>query len=280
MDSHDAGRIARSLETLHAFGYFAPEVEEELTRLGLRKGRTCYFASRSAPMGAVSPGTVAATFYVFNPALVARHMGDVWTTASPEEVTRARYRGISAGWQRLLGDLDPDDVAEAADLAKTAAQACSVAGRPLSAAHADLPWPDAPHLVLFHGLTVLREHRGDGHIAALLGEGLSALEALVTHTATGRGFTVAAAKATRGWSDEEWDAAAAALVDRGVMTPEGGLTEEGGALRRRVEEATDRMAAQPWQALGEDGATRLAELGRPWVRQALKGGAFPEGVFA
>lgn len=280
MDSHDAGRIARSLETLHAFGYFAPEVEEELTRLGLRKGRTCYFASRSAPMGAVSPGTVAATFYVFNPALVARHMGDVWTTASPEEVTTARYRGISAGWQRLLGDLDPDDVAEAADLAKTAAQACSVAGRPLSAAHADLRWPDAPHLVLFHGLTVLREHRGDGHIAALLGEGLSALEALVTHTATGRGFTVAAAKATRGWSDEEWDAAAAALVDRGVMTPEGGLTEEGGALRRRVEEATDRMAAQPWQALGEDGATRLAELGRPWVRQALKGGAFPEGVFA
>lgn len=280
MDSHDAGRTARSLETLHAFGYFAPEVEEELTRLGLRQGRTCYFASRSAPMGAVSPATVAATFYVFNPALVTRHVSGVWATASPESVTAARRRGISAAWQRLLPDTSVDEMTEAAGLARTAAQACSVAGRPLSAAHADLPWPQEPHMVLFHALTILREHRGDGHIAALLGEGLSGIEALVTHTATGRGFTVTAAKATRGWSDQEWGAAAAALVDRGVMTPSGGLTEEGDALRRRVEEATDEMAGEPWQALGEKGVSRLAELGRPWVRQALAGGAFPKGVFA
>lgn len=280
MDPHDAGRIARSLETLHAFGYFAPEVQEELTQVGLKKGRQCYFASRSAPMGAVSPGTVAATFFVFSPSLVAHHMTGVWALASPEEVTAARYRGVSAGWQRLLPDLDADDVAEAAELARTAAQACSVAGRPLSAAHADLAWPEEPHLVLFHALTVLREHRGDGHIAALLAEGLSALEALVTHTATGRGFTVAAAQATRGWSEEEWHATEAALVEQRLLTPEGGLTEEGHSLRRRVEQATDRMAGQPWQALGEEGATRLGELGRPWVRQARANGAFPQGVFA
>ncbi|WP_338749613.1 SCO6745 family protein [Janibacter alittae] len=280
MDPHDAGRTARSLETLHAFGYFAPEVQEELTQLGLRKGRQCYFTSRSAPMGALSSGTVAATFFVFNPSLVAHHMSDVWTRVSPQEVTAARYRGISAGWQRLLPDLAPDDLAEAAELARSAARACSVAGRPLSAAHADLPWPQEPHLVLFHALTILREHRGDGHVAALLGEGLSGLEALVTHTATGRGFTVSAAKATRGWSDDEWDAAVTDLVDRGVMTPEGGLTEAGRALRREIEAATDRMASDPWQALGEERATRLAELGRPWVRQALANGAFPEGVFA
>lgn len=280
MDPHDAGRIARSLETLHAFGYFAPEVQEELTQLGLTKGRQCYFASRSAPMGAVSPGTVAATFFVFNPSLVARHMTGVWALASPEEVTAARYRGISTAWQRLLPDLSPDEVAEAAELARTAAQACSVAGRPLSAGHADLTWPQEPHLVLFHALTVLREHRGDGHVAALLEEGLSALQALVTHTATGRGFTVAAAQATRGWSEEEWQATEDGLVERGVLTPEGGLTEEGHSLRRRVEEATDRVAGQPWQALGEEGATRLAELARPWVRTAVANGAFPQGVFA
>ncbi|QBF47425.1 SCO6745 family protein [Janibacter limosus] len=280
MDAHDAGRIARSLETLHAFGYFAPEVEEELTGIGLRRGRMCYFASRSAPMGAVSPGTVAATFFVFNPTLVERHLSGVWALASPEEVTAARYRGISRAWGRLLGDLDPDEVAEAAELARTAASACSVAGRPLSAAHAGLAWPSEPHLVLFHALTIVREHRGDGHIAALLGEGLSGLQALVSHTATGRGFTVTAARATRGWSEEEWDEAVADLVDHGVLTPQGDLTDEGRALRRRVEEATDRMAVEPWDALGEDGATRLAELGRPWVRRALSNGAFPDGVFA
>lgn len=280
MDPHDVGRIARSLETLHAFGYFAPEVEEELTGVGLRRGRMCYFASRSAPMGALSPGTVAATFFVFNPALVEHHLSGVWALASPEEVTAARYRGISRGWGRLLGDLDPSEVAEAAELARTAAQACSVAGRPLSAGHADLPWPTEPHLVLFHALTIVREHRGDGHIAALLGEGLTGLEALVTHTATGRGFTVAAAQATRGWSEDEWGATVSDLADRGLLTSEGGLTEEGIALRRRVEEATDRMAVRPWQTLGEEGATRLAELGRPWVRQALANGAFPKGVFA
>lgn len=280
MDPHDAGRAARSLETLHAFGYFAPEVQDELTRTGLEKGRQSYFASRSAPLGAVSSGTVAATFFVFNPAFVAERMAGVWSVASPEEVTAARYRGVSRAWQRLLPDLDPGDVAEAAGLARTAAEACSVAGRPLSAAHADLPWPQEPHMVLFHALTVLREHRGDGHIAALLGEGLSALEALVTHTATGRGFTVAAAQATRGWTEGDWRATETALVERGLLTAEGGLTEEGHSLRQRVEEATDRMGAPPWQALGEEGATRLAELGRPWVRQALANGAFPQGVFA
>lgn len=280
MDPHDAGRTARSLETLHAFGYFAPEVEEELTGLGLDRGRMCYFSSRAAPMGAVSPGTVAATFFVFNPRLVARALGDAWTRASPEEVTAARYRGISAGWRRLLPDTSVDEITEAAELARTAARACSVAGRPLSAGHADLPWPQEPHLVLFHALTILREHRGDGHIAALLAEGLTGLDALVTHTATGKGFTVAAAQATRGWSDEEWGAAVADLADRGLLTPEGGLTDEGHALRRRVEEATDEMAGQPWQALGADGAGRLAELARPWVKQALRNGAFPKGVFA
>ena len=100
MDPHDAGRTARSLETLHALGYFAPEVEAELTGLGLRKGRMGYFASRSAPMGRVGPGTVAATFYVFNPDLVAHFLPAAWEAADPSDVVAARYRGVSAAWRR------------------------------------------------------------------------------------------------------------------------------------------------------------------------------------
>src|SRR6476469_3860223 len=206
MDPRLAGRTARLLEPLHALGYFAPEVEAEVTGVGVRKGRAAYFASRAAAMGRVGAGPVAATFYVFNPSLVAHFIPAAWDSASPEDVVAARYRGVSAAWRRLLGEeaLASDEVAEAAGLARTASAGCTVAGRPLHAAHADLSWPDEPHMVLFHALTLIREHRGDGHVAALVGADLGGIEALVTHTATGKGFTRAAAQATRGWSDEEW----------------------------------------------------------------------------
>jgi len=282
MDPRVAGRTARLLEPLHALGYFAPEVEAELVALGLRAGRMSYFASRSAPMGRVGAGTVTATFYVFNPSLVAHFVPACWEVATPEAVTAARYSGITAAYQRLLGEdaLGSPEVAEAAELARTASGGCGAAGRPLYAAHADLAWPAEPHLVLFHALTLLREHRGDGHIAALLNAGLSGLEAQVSHVATGRGFTVPAAQATRGWKPEEWDEAVAALSARGLMTPEGGLTEQGAALRTSVERATERMAAGPWDALGEDDTARLHALAEPLVAGALARGAFPAGVFA
>lgn len=282
MDAHLAGKIARSLEPLHALGYFCPEVETEVTGLGIRKGRAAYFASRSAAMGRVGAGTVAATFYVFNPTLVAHFVPAVWEVASPEQVIAARYRGNAAAWLRLLGEetLASAEVAEAAELARTAASGCDVAGRPLHAGHADLPWPEQPHLVLFHALTLLREHRGDGHVATLIGAGLSGIEALLTHTATGRGFTRAAAQATRGYSDEEWQAAVAALADRGLMTAAGELTEEGSEVRRSVEAATDVAGAGPWFHLGEAGTLRLGELGRTLVATVNDNGAFPDGVFA
>jgi len=282
MDPRVAGRTARLLEPLHALGYFVPEVEAELVALGLRAGRMSYFASRSAPMGRVGAGTVTATFYVFNPSLVAHFVPACWDVATPEAVTAARYAGITAAYQRLLGKdaLGSPEVAEAAELARGASGGCAAAGRPLYAAHADLAWPTEPHLVLFHALTLLREHRGDGHIAALLNAGLSGLEAQVSHVATGRGFTVPAAQATRGWKPEEWEEAVAALSARGLMTPEGGLTEEGAVLRTSVERATERMAAGPWDALGEDDTARLHALAEPLVAGALARGAFPAGVFA
>ncbi|MCF6377466.1 hypothetical protein L2K70_07600 [Nocardioides KLBMP 9356] len=282
MDPRHAGRTARLLEPLHALGYFAPEVETEVTGLGVRKGRATYFAARAAAMGRVGAGPVAATFYVFNSSLVAHFIPAAWESASPEDVVAARYRGVSAAWARLLGEeaLASSEVAEAADLARTASDGCTVAGRPLYAAHADLPWPDESHMVLFHALTLLREHRGDGHVAALTGADLSGIEALVTHTATGRGFTQPAAQATRGWSDEEWSAAAAGLSARGLMTSDGLLTDEGAALRTAVERRTEEGAFAPWKHLGEAGTARLTELCRPLVTTALTNGAFPAGVFA
>lgn len=282
MDAHDAGRTARSLETLHALCYFSAEVDSSLVEVGLRKGRMCYFAGRAAAMGRVGAGPVTATFYVFNPSLVGHFIPSAWDLASPEDVHAARYRGVDAAYRNLLGDdaVGSTEMAEAAEIARELAEGCAPEGRALHAAHADGAWPEDPHLVLFHALTLVREHRGDGHVAALLHAGLTGLEALVTHTATGKGFTVPAAQATRGWSAEEWQASSDALAERALMTAEGDLTEDGVALREQVEAETDRLGLAPWAALGDEKATRLRELARPFAKQAVAAGAYPDGVLA
>lgn len=276
-----AAQCHRALDSLHSMIYFAPEAEEKLTATGLRPGRMTYFASRSAPMGAVGPGTVVATFYNFSPELVARHIPRAWTLASPETVVEARFAAADAVLRARLGDaVHSAEVAEAAELAREASAACTPEGRPLYAAHADLDWPEEPHLVLWHAVTLLREYRGDGHIAALVAHGVDGLSALLTHTATGRGFTEEAARATRGWSEERWSAAAERLRDRGILGADGTLTEEGRRLRERVEVATDDATAAPWSALGADKAQRLRELGRGLSRIVVAAGVFPGGVFA
>jgi hypothetical protein len=274
-------RVHRAVDPLHSLVYFAPETEERLTEAGLRPGRMCYFAGRAAALGAVGAGVVTATFYNFSPALVARHIPRAWGLASPRPVLDARLAAADAALRRLLGDaVGSPEVHEAADLARTATQGCAPEGRPLYAGHAEVGWPDEPHLVLWHAVTLLREHRGDGHIAVLARAGLSGLEALVTHTATGRGFTEAAAKATRGWTDEEWDEVVRGLRERGLLDAEGALTETGSGLRRDVEAETDALAEQPWRQLGEEGTERLAEIGRALSRRAAEAGAFPADLFA
>ena len=165
--------------SLHSLIYFAPETEHYLTGVGLRGNRMCYFAGRAAPMGAVGPGVVAATFYNFNPALVAQSIPAAWELATPAAVIDARYVAVDAALTRLLGEdvIASADMLTLAELVRAAAAGCAPEGRPLYAGNADLSWPDAPHLVMWHALTLLREHRGDGHICALACAGLSGIEA-------------------------------------------------------------------------------------------------------
>ena len=283
MPSSPARRAHNATNVLHSLIYFAPETEERLVAAGLKAGRMCYFAGRSAPMGAVSGGVVTATFYNFSPALVAQCIPAAWELASPAAVVRARFAAADAALSRLLG---PDVIASAdmtalAGLVREAASACTAEGRPLYAGHADLAWPDVPHLVMWHGLSLLREHRGDGHIAALTASGLSGLEALVTHTATGQGFVPGFAMASRGWSRDEWAAATDDLVARGMLEAGGGLAPAGQELRARVEAETDQMAAGPWQHLGDERTEDVIRIGKAMTRAAMAAGAFPaEGVFA
>lgn len=273
-------RAHRAIELLHTPVYFSPEADEELVGTGLRPGRMPYFASRSAAMGAVGAGTVAATFYNFNPVIVARVIPRAWTLATPEQVLAARLRGVDRTLRRLLGEetITSTELAEAAELGRIASSDLDGAARPLYSAHAELPWPDEPHLVLWHAATLLREHRGDGHLAALLAAELSGIEALVTYTVLGRSFNVASAKLLRGWSDEEWDAAIARLTDRGLMA-DGQLSEAGTALRARLEDETDRLAAEPYRRLGAERTARLTELAKQFSRTIAAGGAFPVELF-
>jgi hypothetical protein len=288
VDQHPSGldpavvaRAHRAVEPLHAHMYFAPEHDETFGGLGLRPGRMSYFAGRAAPMGAVGAGVVTATFYNFAPGLVAHMIPRAWTLASPEQVVEARWGIARRSLTRLLGEetIESAEFAELAGLLREACDALTPEGRPLYAGHADLPWPNEPLLDLWHATTLLREHRGDGHIAALLHADLNGLEALITHTATGRGFTMPAAKATRGWSEEEWAAESAALVERGLLDDDG-LTAAGKDLRARVEAETDVLSADPWLLLGAERTARVVELGKGFARKLVAGGAFSAEVFA
>ncbi|HEV7978414.1 SCO6745 family protein [Amycolatopsis sp.] len=286
MEAAEAARIAfrvhRVLEPLHSMSYFAPETEEYLVAAGLRPGRMCYFAGRSAAFGAVGPGVVAATFYNFNLEIVARHIPRAWTLATPERILAARFEAADVTLRRLLGDelIASAELAEAAELAREAAAGCAPEGRPLYAAHADLEWPVEPHLVLWHAVTLLREFRGDGHIAVLVDSGLSGLAALITHTATGKGFLAATAKLSRGWSDEQWDAEVDNLRAQGILGEELEFTEKGAAQRAGIEDLTNQAATAPWRHIGAEKAERLHDLGRQLSGAAVASGAFPGGVFA
>lgn len=276
-------KIARhakaALELIHAMIYFAPEAEERYTALGLEKGRMGYYASRSAAMGPVGPGVVAATFYNFNPTSVARSIPKAWKIAAPERILEARLDAVDAAMHRMLGAevLASDGLAKAADLARTATEGCLPEGKPLYAAHADLAWPELPHTRLWHAISLLREFRGDAHLAALQDAGLTGLQALVLQVATGEGLNEKFSKATRGWSDEEWSAAKEKLAARGLI--DDGLTEQGRQLREDVEAATDAMSMGPWRHLGQEKVERLLGRGAELSRTVAKAGAFPSSAF-
>jgi hypothetical protein len=263
-----ARKTWRTLEPLHGMIYFVPEAAEAYERLGIT-GRTGYFASRAAPMGAVAAELVVATFFNFNPELVHAAIPGAWEITTPEALVNARLAAVDGAFRRVLGNevVESRSMARAAELAQGLAETAGahVEGRPLSAAHADLAWPVAPHLALWHAQSILREYRGDGHIALLLTHGLSGLDALVTHAASGD-LPSSVLRSTRGWSDAQWDAAAGSLRERGWLADgdELALTDWGAAQRQEIEEQTDVLAAEPYASLGEDGCAELRSLARPW----------------
>jgi hypothetical protein len=275
MDAVVARKMWRTLEPCHGLIYFTPFATEAYEALGIERAAG-YFASRSAAMGPVPAEVVIATFYNFHPGLVRLAIPAAWEAAPPSAVLEARFGAAEAALRQALGDdvVGSEELAWAASVARRAAESCDPAGRPLFAGHASLDWPGEPLLDLWHALTLLREYRGDGHVAALVLADVSPCESLHCHNAAADGLLPPdVLKTTRGWPEEEWQAAAEDLRSRGWLTADGAFTPVGRDARDQVEAATDERALAPWEFLGEETCDRLRATIRPWSRKVTDSGA-------
>jgi hypothetical protein len=264
-------------EPFHALIYFADESRAAGETAGLTGFWQTYFAFRAAPLGPVGPEVVTAAFYNFAPSFVARRVPDVWAAVSPASALDARRAAVDAAVRRALGEDWPDsaEAAEAADLARAAAAAVDLAGRPLAAANSAVPVPDRPHLALWQSLTTLREHRGEGHNAALLQREVDGVGAHVLAAAAGRSSREWLMRA-RGWDTAAWDAAAERLTERGWLDGNE-LSADGLAMVAAIEADSDRLALGPWRAIGDAGCDRLAQLLTPVRRAVVAAGDWPAG---
>ena len=267
----DARKCHRILTPLHGFIYFDPGAARRYEEAGLT-GRGQYFASRGAALGAVGPGLVVATFFNFCPALVASCLPAAWEHTTPEQLIEARYAAAAETLAPIFTDADV--VAEANDLLAAAVSVIEpmAAGRPLYAAHADIPAPTDPIRLLWHYATLLREWRGDAHVALLTVDENDPCEVLQIHAAAEEAITSELLRTMRGWSVEEFAVALERLVHRGELTADGELTEQGRANRQRLEDRTDELSAEPWRILGPERSQRLREVLRPPVRELASSG--------
>ena len=270
MEAPDARDWWLVLEPVHAVVYFDEGCRASMAEVGLRGFWMGYFAGRAAPLGPVGPEVVAAAFGNFHPAMVGRALPDAWALADPDRVWAARRAGAAAALRRMAPDVG-ERALRALPLLDRAVAAAPSAGRVLFAATRATGRPDDPVEALWHAATCLREHRGDGHVAALTASGLDGAEALVLFAAS-EGLPDELFLAARGWSEEEWAAAAGRLRDRGLLTG-GGISTEGRQLRRSVEAMTDHQAGRAFAVLDATEARELADVLVPLTRAVHASGA-------
>lgn len=263
METSPARRMWLALEPIHAVVYFEPTAKETYESTGLKGGWMGYFASRGAPLGPVPAEVIVATFYNFSPRMVGKRIPDAWALASISDILAARLRVVDTALRRILGrSIASPEVVRAAQLARRAAELCRPDGRPLYAAHSALEWPGEPHLDLWHAATLLREHRGDGHVASLVTHDISGLEANVLISAAGV-MPAEYQQLNRGWLPGQWEEAIEGLSGRGLLDPKGEPSAAGIDLRTSIEEATDRLALDPYGRLGERESKELVDLTGP-----------------
>jgi hypothetical protein len=269
-----ARRFFDRYEPVHGITYFAPGVRAALDAMGFIGFWRGYFAARSAPLGHAPAEVVSAIFYNFSPERVRKAVPAIWDIATPADMVAVRLDTAVATLRGYgLSDETPG-LADAAELAGLAAHNAPLDGRPLFAANLALAWPDTPLASLWHATTLLREHRGDGHVAILVGEGISGRESNVFHVAAGA-VPADFIKRSRDYSDEEWDTCVHSLSERGLLTPTCTLTDAGRALKDHIELRTDTLALGALSALDDAAVERLFQALTPITRQVIAGGDLP-----
>lgn len=267
--------LAKLFGIYHNVTYYAPELGVFQER-GIDEFWHGYLAFRAAPFGRVNAAVVTSAFYNFAPRLVEAAIPSVWETVSPTEAIQLRNDAITTA----LRDVYTPDLDEAAliDMAETVFDAMTplpAAGRPLFASYRALPAPDDAVLRLWHAATLWREFRGDGHNIALASEGIDGVECHVL--LAGRGIAnQEIIEKIRGWDRASWDQAHERLTDRGLVAPDGALTESGTALRRHIEARTDQLAQAPLDAIGPERASSLIEQLEPVVARLVESGVVPD----
>jgi hypothetical protein len=273
-DAQLARRLWSRLEPIHAVTYFSPEARSALAKAGYKGFWMGYFAGRAAPMGPVGHEIVFATFYNFSMPHVRRSIPDAWTFAPPRAALEARQEGSVGALRRAFADPELD-VETAAKLARAASESAPMEGRTLFAANRALPWPEEPAAILWHASTLLREHRGDGHVAALTAAGIHGREANVLQSAAGV-VPRHVFEAARHYDDAEWDTVTAGLVARGLLDRDGNLTGQGNAIRADVEARTDALALPAYDILDDQQLQQLIDALTPLVRAVIATGDIPE----
>jgi hypothetical protein len=238
------------VEPVGAIPYTADEPNEAMFALGFTDYWDTYFAGRAAPLGASVPAEVVhALFYNFAPGEVARHIPRVWSTTTPEAAIAARQQGCGKALRRVLGGLvDTPASTRAADLLTAAATSAPLEGRPMYAALRTLPVPEEPVARLFHAASLLREHRGDGHIAALVTERIGGLEAHVL-AALDLGMPAERFGRIHHLPAAQLSALLDGMRARGLVADDGGFTAAGRETKERVEALTDDLAVAPYLVL-------------------------------
>ena len=257
---------------MHAVTYFAPEARTALDELGFRGFWMGYFSARSAPFGVVPTEVVTAAFYNFTPERVAKALPAAWDIASPSDALRARQDSAVAALRRY--GVTDDDAGPAAELAEKAARSAPLDGRPLFAANVALDWPDEPVARLWHADTLLRDQRGDGHVAVRSPLGVSGRESNVLHAAAGR-VPQDMIMRSRDYDEEQWDHYRQRLARRGLLDGDSELTDAGRDLKQRIEETTDRLALSALDALDDDEVERLFRSLTPITRKVVAAGDVP-----
>lgn len=284
--SAKARRLHRAFEPIAASQYFAPEVHAEFQAIGFgppveEEGSlplpdlAAYFCGRAGCMGQVPGEVVVAAFGVFSPRLIVPHVERGWRTATRTEILAARERGSTAALLRVLGE--PPELWRVAELLRRAADAGSAGGRFLFAGLRSLGFPGTPWGDVWRGADLVREFRGDSHIAAWLAGGLDPVEAgLVAelyYEMPRRRY-----HRTRGWTDAELDAGIERLRARGLVAGDPvRFTEAGRGLREQIELATDLQQRPLLEALGDD-YEELVEILERWSAALVAAGVYPTSV--